>query len=569
MKKNIIVVLFTITLCFYGTPLFSQATKEVVVSFANSQTPFNLTTFQAYVYDRYRVKITVAGQLECIPNTYLLTLTGTLDGIIATVDYIGTRPNGGSQNGNTGSHDLSNATFIPPPPPSCKNSQDSINAYSTCRSNSRTPVLMAVIDDGIGKTFVNNECIITRANPSCSTVNGSTFFQPYIWTNPTNGAIGYNFVNNTTDPTNVNARHGSAVTYRIVDMLRKAGVDNVRIMILQALQPSATPKTVSSTGSVWNVCRALDFAYCKNANIINMSIGGLLGKINANPERLETAGTSVFEVVFEYMRKTKGTLIVAAAGNDGVDVTIPRPDGLRYCTASYQLPNLLEVAANARCSDNLAYFSNNGAPNVHLSAPGETVYCAVPTTVNTRGIDTLSGTSLAAPHVAAAAAILATNRPPNVVFNYEPIVKSIISGVNIPITVKAGVKVPALQGLVSSKGRLNTCQALEIFMSNYPVIRMVAPASNTEGGTKTAINGLTIAPNPVNSDFTVLLNSTQDAQTELIIKDVLGRTLIQQDWSIYSGENTLSIDASKLNKGIYFINMRIGEQNLTQKMIKN
>lgn len=570
MKKNITLLSFTAILCFCSTIVWGQITptisKEVVVSFANttSVAPLeDIKKMRIYAFERYGVTITQlpANQLQCIPYTYLWTLTGTLNGIMQTVDYITTRPNGGSQNGSGGGHTftptnptatlttLKNPTTIPMAlPPPCLN-QDSLDAYSLCENRRAQPVLMAVIDDGIGNKF----------NNGTSNVSAATFFQPYLWSNPAsgaaNGTIGYNFLNNTNSPSNDNARHGSAVTFRIVDMLRKARVSNVKIMILETLDP------ITGQGSIWNICRALDFAYCNKANIVNMSLAGLLGKINANGERREAEGASVLEVIFEFMRKGQNTLIVAAAGNDSIgnNVALLRPDGQRYCTASYKLPNLMEVAANAACSDLLATFSNYGAPNVHLSAPGQDVYCAVPvSTLNPKGIEKKSGTSLAAPHVAAAAAILATNRPVSAAFDYAPIVKSILSSVT------------PLNQPVSTRGRLHTCRALTNFLSLYPAVQMRAAASNTEGTSSTGvINVLTLAPNPVSSEVTISLVTEEETQTVLEIKDILGRTIQHQNWQLNKGNNVLTIDASKLNKGLYFINTRIGEQNLVQKMIKN
>jgi subtilisin family serine protease len=259
------------------------------------------------------------------------------------------------------------------------------------------------------------------------------------------------------------------------------------------------------------------------------------------------------------MGRTKNVLVVAAAGNDGEDVSIPRPDNRRFCTASYQIANLMEVAANAHCSDALLETSNKGHKNVHLTAPGDKVYCAVPLTPdNPRGIDLLSGTSLAAPHVAAAAAILASNRQ-TTSFDYAPIFGSIVASVT---------NVPALYDAVISSGRLNTCNALTYFMRHFAQ-GTVAPPSNTEGPLSTAINALVIAPNPTTSTFNIRFNAEKESNSELIIQDMLGRVLLQQNWYIYTGQNDLSVDASAFNKGIYFINIQTVGKNMIQKLIKN
>ena len=126
----------------------------------------------------------------------------------------------------------------------------------------------------------------------------------------------------------------------------------------------------------------IDYAISAGANVINASFGGPTGS----------------EIVREAIQraKSKGVLLVAAAGNDGVN-----DDATPVFPAAYPDSNILSVAATDS-KDKLASFSNYGAKTVDLAAPGD----RVASTFWHSDYAYMSGTSMAAPYVAAAAAML-------------------------------------------------------------------------------------------------------------------------------------------------------------------
>ena len=180
------------------------------------------------------------------------------------------------------------------------------------------------------------------------------------------------------------------------------------------------------SGTTADAIRAIDFAIQNGAKVLSNSWGGKGDDNNAAlKEAIDRA-------------KAKDVLFVAAAGNDGTD-NDKDPD----FPAGFDNDNLISVAATDN-ADAMAFFSNFGAKSVHLAAPGVNVYSTVPGNKYAE----LSGTSMACPHVAGAAALLWARHPD---WDYKKIKATLLSTTD---------HIAALDGKMTTGGRLNILKAL-------------------------------------------------------------------------------------------------------------
>lgn len=135
-----------------------------------------------------------------------------------------------------------------------------------------------------------------------------------------------------------------------------------------------------------------------------------------------------------------GIMFVVAAGNDGIN-----NDVIPSYPANYDLPNVISVAATDR-SDRLASFSNYGRRTVDLGAPGVSIH----STSRGGGYATMSGTSMAAPHVTGVVGLLAAVKPQATVAE----IRAAILGTVVPVAALGS-------GKTVTGGRLNAAAAVE------------------------------------------------------------------------------------------------------------
>lgn len=174
--------------------------------------------------------------------------------------------------------------------------------------------------------------------------------------------------------------HGTRVASIIAGSLNAIGMAGIApqatILPVSALDPAGF-------GDSSTVARGIIAAADAGARVINLSLGG--------PDKdpvLDQACAYAF---------AKGSVVVAAGGNSYLT-----GNKVQYPAAS---PNVMAVASVDR-TGNPSGFSNTG-PHIDIAAPGEGVLAALPGA----GYDEESGTSFAAPHVAAAVALVLSANP--------------------------------------------------------------------------------------------------------------------------------------------------------------
>ena len=166
--------------------------------------------------------------------------------------------------------------------------------------------------------------------------------------------------------------HGSHVAGIVAALNNSSGVvgaaplaDLYAIKVLNA----------NGSGYLSDVIEGIQWAVAKNMRVVNMSLG---------------TGSDILSMRDAVIAaRNAGVVVVAAAGNSGGSVLYP---------AAY--PEVIAVSATDQDNQS-AWFSSYG-PEVDLAAPGVSIY----STYKSSNYATLSGTSMAAPHVAGATALL-------------------------------------------------------------------------------------------------------------------------------------------------------------------
>ena len=239
---------------------------------------------------------------------------------------------------------------------------------------------------------------------------------------------GWDFYNNDADPFD-DAGHGSHTSGTIGAVgnngVGVVGVNwDVQIMALKFL-------SAGGSGSTDDAVAAVDYATKMRVNhgvniVLTSNSWGGGGFSQALEDAIAASGAA-------------NMLFIASAGNGNTDA-----DANPSYPAAYDVDSIISVAATDD-DDARASFSNWGLTTVDLAAPGVSILSTTP--ANT--YSSYSGTSMAAPHVAGAAA-LAWSIAPSA--SASDIKAAILDGADL---------VPSMAGITVTGGRLNAYGTLQ------------------------------------------------------------------------------------------------------------
>ncbi|CAM3981443.1 S8 family serine peptidase [Mesobacillus zeae] len=171
--------------------------------------------------------------------------------------------------------------------------------------------------------------------------------------------------------------HGTHVAGIIAASNNKIGISgvapNVKIMPINVFS--------GNDAEMYNIADAIIYAADRKADVINMSLGS-------------RSYSYIVDYAVNYAAK-KGVMVVAAAGNEDTDAK----------TYPAALKHVVGISATD-IRDRITYFSNFGS-YIDFAAPGNGIY----STVSGSSYTYLSGTSMASPVVAGAAALVLSKNP--------------------------------------------------------------------------------------------------------------------------------------------------------------
>lgn len=313
-----------------------------------------------------------------------------------------------------------------------------------------------------------------------------------IWTNskeiPGNGIdddgngyiddyYGWDFIYGDNNPMDYDG-HGTHIAGTIAAAQNGTGVvgvaPNVKVMALR----TGEGRYVYTSETI----EAIKYATNKGVKIFNCSYGS------------ENFSQAEFDVI-----KNSNALFLAASGNGDANGNGVNNDLKAMYPASYELTNVISVASINK-EGNLSSFSNYGAKTVDIAAPGEDILSTIPS--DDYGWST--GTSMATPHVAGAAALLLSYNPNVTIANLR---NYLLNGTH---------KLPSLNGKVATGALLDVTSSLVAMDSSIGTITNVGLNVNSISLKKGAQYKLIETVTPANTVYKEVKWTSSDSSVATV-----------------------------------------------------
>jgi len=234
-----------------------------------------------------------------------------------------------------------------------------------------------------------------------------------------------------------------------------------------------------------------------------------------------------------------GILSAAATANHNWNIDV-NGDIPTACTSNWMV-----AVTNTNSNDQKYGNAGYGATTIDLGAPGTGIYSTIPG--NAYG--SMTGTSMATPHVAGTIALMYSTPCAQFITNYKAdpagvalIVKDSMLGAVDQIS-----DLSAANYATVSQGRLNAYKSVKA-MQNY-----CAAVGIDESEATTEFGIINIYPNPASTNLTLVYYSAE--ATEISITNLFGQEIKKIEGEATKGIHQLSIDVSSIAKGIYFIKL--------------
>jgi serine protease AprX len=250
--------------------------------------------------------------------------------------------------------------------------------------------------------------------------------------------------------------------------------------------------------------------------------------------------------------RAAGVVVVVSAGNDGSACnTINGPPA--HFDGSYTI-------GSTTSSDGISSFSSRGNINIdgsgrikpNVCAPGSSIRSCI----RNGTYSTLSGTSMAGPHVAGAVALLISAVP--ALAGQVDTIESILEKTAVKITSTQtcnGTAPSTYPNNTVGHGRINILAAV-----NYALTTTAVSEQNLYG------KGVTVFPTPATDKLYFRFENFRDIQAEVKLMNTTGQVVFEQ--KEFTKNNTLEISINPLPKGFYVYSITTNGISYHGKFIK-